>query len=42
MKNKTTIMNEVKEGLVVPQNAKSSNVILSYCIHFLIFFLNKP
>ncbi len=42
MKNKTTIMNEVKEGLVVPQNAKSSNVILSYCTHFKIFFLNKP
>ncbi len=42
MKNKTTILNEVKEGLVIPQNAKSSNAILSYYIHFKIFFLNKP
>ncbi len=41
MKNKTIIMNEVKEGLV-RQNAKSSNVILSYCTHSFIFFLNKP
>ncbi len=42
MKNKTTIMNEVKEGLVVLQNAKSSNVILSYRTCFFIFFLSKP
>ncbi len=42
MKNKTTIMNEMKEGLmIIPRNTKSSNVILSYCIHF-VFFLNKP
>jgi hypothetical protein len=37
MKNKTTIVIEVKEGLVVPQNAKSSNVILLYYTLFNIF-----
>ncbi len=42
MKNKRTIMNEMKEGLVVLQNAMFSNVILSYCTHLFIFFLDKP
>jgi len=42
MKNKTTIVDEVKEGFMILQHAKSSNVILLYCSCFYIFFLNKP